>query len=105
MGKLWHLGFDIIVQPWFPQYGIECQDIENENEIQKQNYEIHLRLDFTQFRIYFQDILIKKGIYMITAIDLFFFQEDDGSMFGWASLGRWTTTDGGISICQVVIIL
>ena len=72
------MGFDIIVQPWFPQYGIECQDIENENEIQKQNYEIHLRLDFTQFRIYFQDILIKKGIYMITAIDLFFFRRTMG---------------------------
>ena len=38
---------------------------------------------------------------MKTAIDLSFFQEDVGNMFGWASLGRWTTTDGGISICQV----
>ena len=121
MGKLWHLGFDIIVQPWFPQYGIECQDIENENEIQKQNYEIHLRLDFTQFRIYFQDILIKKGIYMITAIDLFFFS---GGRWEYVWMGEFGEMDnyrwgdinmsGGhyfmiinimISICQVVTIM
>ena len=104
MGKLWHLGFDIIVQPWFPQYGIECQDIENENEIQKQNYETHLHLDFTQSRI--SMIFIDKERHLHDYSNWFvFFQEDDGSMFGWASLGRWTTIDGGISICQVVIIL
>ena len=104
MGKLWHLGFDIIVQPWFPQYGIECQDIENENEIQKQNYEIHLYLDFTQSRIFMIYIDKERHLHDYSKW-LVFFQEDVGSMFGWASLGRWTTTDGGISICQVVIIL